>query len=138
MKYENESEIKAIIEAFENATIQRDDWGHAEHLIVANYYLSENDFDRALEKMRGGIFNLLRAFKIDLTKEMPYHETLTVFWLKTVEDFRKNAESSANIEICRALIENFDKDYPLKFYSRETLFSDAARKNFIDYDLISL
>ena len=30
--------------------------------------------------MRSGILNLLQnGFKVDLTREMPYHETLTVF-----------------------------------------------------------
>ncbi len=31
--------------------------------------------------------------------------------------------------------EKFDKDYPLKFYSRELLFSEEARKNFVECDL---
>lgn len=138
MKYKTESDLLAVVESFENATIRRGEWRHAEHLIVANYYLTENDFAVALEKMRAGIFNLLKSFGVDLTLEMPYHETLTVFWLKTVEEFRRNAKNRSNIEICRELIETFDKDYPLKFYSREILFSDAARKDFIDNDLISL
>ena len=90
MKYKTENELIKIVESFENGTISRDVWGHAEHLIVANHYLSENDFDAAYRKMRDGIFNLLRSFKIDLEKEMPYHETMTVFWMRTVEDFRRS------------------------------------------------
>ena len=135
MKYETENEILAVIEQFENATIRRENWGHAEHLIVANHYLAESDFAAACEKMRAGIFNLLRAFAVDLTKEMPYHETLTIFWLKTIEQFRNAHSHRSNVEICRDLIENFDKNYPLRFYSRELLFSDEARKEFVRGDL---
>ena len=135
MKYKTESEILDVIESFENGTISRENWGHAEHLIVANHYLSENDFDAAYTKMRDGIFNLLRAFKIDLSKEMPYHETLTVFWLKTIDDFRITKNGCSLVELCDVMIETFDKNYPLKFYSRERLFSDEARKNFIKGDL---
>ncbi len=135
MKYKTESELLNVIETFENGTIKRREWGHAEHLIVANYYLAEHDFAAAYERMRRGIFNLLRVFAVDLTIEMPYHETLTVFWLKTVDEYRKNNRESANVAICNSLIENFDKDYPLKFYSRELLFSDAARANYIAGDL---
>ena len=137
MKYKTENEILEIIESFENGTISRENWRHADHLIVANYYLSKNDFDTALTKMRDGIFKLLRSFKIDLTKEMPYHETLTLFWLKTIDDFRKTKNGSSLFEICNELTEKFEKDYPLRFYSRERLFSDEARTNFIKGDLKS-
>ena len=85
--------------------------------------------------MRDGIFNLLRAFKVDLTKEMPYHETLTVFWMLAVEDFRKSKNGSPMTDICNELTARFDKNYPLKFYSRELLFSDRARSEFVRADL---
>lgn len=137
MKYKTEDEIKTVVESFENGTISRGDWGHAEHLVVANHYLSENDFDAAYRKMRDGIFNLLRAFKVDLKKEMPYHETLTIFWLRTVDDFRKKNDDCSSVEICDGLMENFDKDYPLRFYSRELLFSEKARASFIEADLFA-
>ena len=133
--YSSENEILEIVRGFENGTIARENWKHAEHLTVALFYLSHHDFDTALTKMRGGIFNLLRAFEIDLTKEMPYHETLTVFWMRTVADFKNSKNGASIIEICNELIENFDKDYPLKFYSRERLFSDEARRDLIEGDL---
>lgn len=135
MKYTSENELRAVVEAFENGTISRDDWGHAEHLIVASFYLSENDFDAAYSRMRDGIFNLLKAFKVDLTKEMPYHETMTTFWMRTVEDFRKTRIGYSEFEICDELTKSFGKDYPLRFYSRELLFSEKARAGFIEADL---
>ena len=136
MKYDSESEIFEIIKSFEGGTISRDNWRHAEHLTVALFYLSQHDFETALTKMRDGIFNLLKAFEVDLSKEMPYHETLTVFWMRTVEDFKHKQNGASLIEICNDLIENFDKDYPLKFYSRERLYSDEARKSFVKADLV--
>lgn len=135
MRYKTESEITNVVKSFENTTISREDWRHLEHLIVANHYLSENDFDAAYAKMRDGIFKLLRAFEVDLSKEMPYHETLTMFWMRTVDDFRKTKNDLSTVEICGAMEEKFDKDYPLRFYSRKLLFSDKARKNFISGDL---
>lgn len=135
MKYQTENELRAVVAAFERGAISREKWGHFEHLIVANFYLSENDFDAAYEKMRGGIFNLLKAFKVDLSREMPYHETLTIFWLRAVADFRKTKIGCSEFEICDELAKNFDKNYPLKFYSRELLFSEEAREKFIGADL---
>ena len=136
MKYKTENELTKIVEAFENRTFSRKNWRHTDHLVVGNYYLSEHDFDTALLKMREGIFKLLHSFEIDLSKEMEgYHETLTVFWLKTIDDFRKSKTSASNLESCNEIIENFDKDYPLKFYSRELLFSDDARAKFVESNL---
>lgn len=136
MRYTTETEISNVIESFEKATISRENWRHLEHMIVANHYLSENDFDAAYKKMRDGIFKLLGAFGVDLHKEMPYHETLTMFWMKTVNDFRKTKNDCSLVEICCAMEEKFDKDYPLKFYSRERLFSDEARAGFVAPDIL--
>ncbi|MBC7900336.1 MAG: hypothetical protein H7070_09825 [Saprospiraceae bacterium] len=137
-KYEHKNEIDALIRSFENATIGRDDWNHAEHLVVALYYLSLHDLETSTAKMRLGIFKLLQeAFEVDLTKEMPYHETLTIFWMQTVADFNGSKNGASLLEKANELVEKFDKDYPLKFYSREYLFSDAARAKFVEGDLTS-
>ncbi len=133
--YKNENEIRSLVESFENGTISEADWRHAEHLVVALFYLSNHDFEAALTKMCGGIFNLLKSFGVDLSKEMPYHETLTVFWMRTVEDFKKSKNGASMPEICNELTGKFDKDYPLKFYSRELLFSEKARSEFVEADL---
>lgn len=135
MKYKTEKELLTVIGSFENGTISREDWGHPEHLIVAFHYASENDFETALTKMREGIFNLLKAFEVDLTKVMPYHETMTVFWMRTVFDFAKVKNGCSIVETCAEMIQKFDKDYPLSFYSRELLFSDEARRILIDGNL---
>lgn len=134
-RFKTENDILEVVKNFENGTIRREDWKHAEHLTVALYYLSNQDYETAYHKMRNGIFNLLKAFEVDLTKEMPYHETLTVFWLKTVDGFRKSKTDCSISEMCNELTEKFDKNYPLKFYSRDFLFSKKARIKFHDPDL---
>lgn len=70
-RYISEEEILAVVRSFESATISRDAWRHAEHLTVAMHYLLHHDIDTATDKMRSGIFNLLKAFEVDLNKEMP-------------------------------------------------------------------
>ncbi len=135
MKYKTEKELLTVVESFENGTIRREDWGHPEHLIVAFHYAKNNDFETALTEMRVGIFNLLKAFEVDLSKEMPYHETMTVFWMRTVFDFANSKNGCSIVETCGEMIEKFDKNHPLKFYTREVLFSDEARKNYVKGDL---
>jgi len=139
LKYKDEEGILALVRAFEDATVSRDGWKHAEHLIVALYFLSEHDIETATEKMRSGIYKLLTdGFGVDLSKEMPYHETLTVFWMRTVADFNASKNGTSLPDKVRELVETFDKDYPLRFYSRDYLFSDEARAAFVEPDLESI
>jgi hypothetical protein len=139
MKYKNEDEIEALVAAFEDASIARGVWKHAEHLVVALYYAYKyEDVDTATARMREGLFNLLtEGFKVDLTKEMPYHETLTVFWMRTVDEFSRSTNGLPMHEKANRLIERYDKDYPLRFYTREYLFSDEARARFVEPDLLA-
>lgn len=134
-KYKTDEEIYALLRSFEEAIISRDDWKHAEHLVVALCYLETNDLDAATSKMREGILNLLRGFGVDLTKEMPYHETITVFWMRTAYAFSLMHKELTLVEKANGLCELFDKDHPLKFYSRDLLFSDRARAEFVEPDL---
>ena len=135
-KYKNESEVLDLVRSFEEATVSRDDWKHAEHLVVALYYLTRHDLDAAYEKMRGGILNLLvKGFEVDLTKEMPYHETITLFWMRTVADFNASKNGASLLEKANEVAYKWDKDYPLNFYSRQLLFSDEARAKFVKPDL---
>jgi hypothetical protein len=134
-RFEDEFEIAEVVRTFEDATISRDEWKHAEHLTVALHYLDHHEMDAATERMRAGIFRLLEAFGVDLTTEMPYHETLTVFWMRTVANFNDENRGLSLLERANRLVEHFDKDYPLRFYSRERLFSDEARAAFVVGDL---
>ena len=136
MKYKDEKEIHDLVRSFEDATIARGVWKHAEHLVVALYYIDRHGLEKGLDEMRGGLFNLLiKGFNVDLTKEMPYHETLTVFWMRTIANYNASKNGTSLLDKANEVVELFDKDYPLKYYTREFLFSDEARAKFVDGDL---
>ena len=137
MRYKDEKEIAEVVRTFEDATFSRDAWKHAEHLTVALHYLLLHDMKTATTKVRDGIFKLLDAFEVDLSKEIPYHETLTIFWMRTVADFNALKNGTSLLDKANELVATYDKDYPLKFYSRDFLFSDAARAAFVEGDLKS-
>ena len=105
---------------------------------MALHYLSLYDIEVATTKMREGILKLLGAFGVDLIKEMPYHETLTIFWMRTVAEFDASKNGTSFLDKANELVAKYNKDYPLRFYSREFLFSDAAREAFIEGDLLKL
>jgi hypothetical protein len=134
-RYRSESEVLDLVRAFEDATVSRDDWKHAEHLVVALYYLTRHDLDVAYAKMKDGILNLLvKGFDVDLTKEMPYHETITLFWMEHVNEYNLLMNGVSLLDKANEIVNLWDKDYPLKFYSRELLFSDEARLRFVPPD----
>jgi len=136
VKYEHESEVLELVRSFEAATVPHDDWKHAEHLVVALYYLTHHDLDTAYAKMRAGILNLLEnGFKVNLKKEMPYHETITLFWMRTVAEYNTSKNGASLLAKANEVAYKWDKDYPLRFYSRELLFSDEARARFVEADL---
>jgi hypothetical protein len=66
---------------------------------------------------------------------MPYHETLTVFWMRTAADFAATKNGEPMLDKANEMVAEYDKDYPLRFYSREFLFSDEARAGFVEGDL---
>lgn len=136
-KYSSDEEISEIVRRFENCEFGRDEWRHADHLVVGLYYVLQDE-NTAYDKMRDGIFKLLTSFGVDLSKDMPYHETLTIFWIRHIDDFAKSKNGLSTAEIANEMIEKFDKDYPLKFYSRKLLFSDEARKYYVKGDVESL
>lgn len=135
-EYKTEEDVVYLVREFEAATIPRDEWKHTEHLVVAMHYVSHYDVETATEKMRSGILNLLaNGFKVDLSKEMPYHETITVFWIRTVAAFHAKSNGKPIGKKITEMVEHFGKDYLLRFYTREHLFSDRARAEFIEGDL---
>ncbi len=137
-RFETEKEIHDLVRAFYDATVKREDWKHAEHLTVGLYLVMNYELELAIGKMREGLLRLLRAQGVDLTKEMPYHETLTVFWMRTLLAYSLSCEEKNTVEKCNDMLEGFEKDHPLKFYTRELLFSDEARARYIEPDLINV
>lgn len=135
-KFNTEREVHDLVRAFEDATVARDDWKHAEHLVVALYYVTRHDLDTAYAKMRSGILNLLvNGFAVDIEKEMPYHETITLFWMRLVADYNSARNGTSLLDKANEVARKWDKDYPLNFYSRERLFSDDARARYVEPDL---
>ena len=138
-KFTDESEVTNLVRSFENASIDRDEWKHAEHLVVALFYVTTNDIETAYAKMREGILNLLvHGFGVDLSKEMPYHETITRFWMETVADFNSTRSGVSLLDKANEVANKWDKEYPLNFYSRELLFSDKARSGYVEPDLVAV
>ena len=135
-RYETYYAIAALVRSFEECTVSREEWKHAEHLIVALYLVKKYGLNEAVARMRSGLLALLRTHGVDLEKEMPYHETLTVFWMRTVYAYALTRNGASLADMADELVAAFDKDYPLRFYTRDRLFSDEARAGYIEPDQV--
>ena len=136
MFYRSDEEICRIIKGFEERTLIKSEWTHAAHLTVALFYCVVHPFGIAKNLMSDGICWLNDKHGTANNDSSGYHETLTVFWLRTVANFvSENGEERSFFTLANKLLaEHSDASLPLKFYSRERLFSKTARKIFVEPD----
>jgi hypothetical protein len=123
----------ALWRTFHDLTLPSAGWTHAAHLRVAWMYLARYPLDEAHLLLRVGIIRLNAAHGLVETAQRGYHETLTRVWLLLVGAARQRADApdSATFIAGHAL----DRNAPLEHYSRERLFSSAARACFVAPDL---
>ena len=125
----------AFARAFEAGAVRPEDFDHVAHLRLAWVYLHEaGSADAALPRIRGAI----QRFAAAAGAAQKYHETITVVWMRLLEDAGARVPPSCELsELLRHHPELGDKNLPLKQYSRERLFSDAAREAYVPPDLES-
>ena len=129
---------EALWHAFHDRTLGHAQWTHAAHLRVAWLHLARYEIDEAHLRMRVGIIRLNLAHGLVETEVRGYHETLTRVWLVLVRAARRRFSAADSTSFLEAQAGPCDRDAPLRFYSRERLFSVAARAMFVPPDLAEL
>ena len=126
-------EIESFIRAFEDGSLPKSEWTHGRHLIMALWYLRRHRRDEATSLIRDGIQRYNEA-KGNLTG---YHETITRAWIAVIERLLRMRDRALPDSVLAAelLQECGEKNYLLRFYSKERLLSDEARRGWVDPDL---
>jgi hypothetical protein len=134
--FTNMRDITAFIQEFEGCTLPKDRWTHHAHLVVALWYLTHHTPDEALDIVRQRIRTYNEATDTPNTDSGGYHETLTRFFLQGVLDhIAQLGDDSLPISLAKLLQSPLgNKDWPLRFYSRERLFSVEARQHWVEAD----
>jgi hypothetical protein len=118
---------------FEACTFAPARFDHRAHVRLAYVYLAESDADTALARMRSALLAFLRHNDVPVSK---YHETLTRAWLLAVRHFMNGSTAATSadafIDANPALL---DTKIMLTHYSAEVLFSEEARRRFVEPDL---
>jgi hypothetical protein len=121
-----------LTRALERGEIPNNGFHHCSHLHVAWVYLSESSStSEAARKMS----KTLRTVAVAGGHPEKYHETITLFWIYFLAHARVAENGLRLEELVHRHPRLLEKDFPLVYYSREHLFSEQARKCWIEPNL---
>ena len=139
--FASDDAIVRIGEGLLARTLPRDDWTHEAHLAATTYLLTRRpdiDLDRELPRIIRGYNESVGGVNDDT---QGYHETITRLFLHGVRLFLAETDIDAPLhELVNDLLLSpmGRRDWPLRFYSAERLFSVEARRHFVPPDLAAL
>ena len=135
-----DEDIRALGKGLLARTLPREAWTHEAHLGAYLWLLSERpDIDVDAE-----IAGLIRRFNESVggvnDDHGGYHDSITRAYVAGVRLFlRETAETELAARANALLLSDVGRrDWPLRFYSRELLFSVPARRGFVEPDLAPL
>jgi hypothetical protein len=133
MNYTSDDEIDSLLKEFENKTLPKRLWTHHAHLTAGMYYLYRFNFYEALCMIKARIMSYNEAVGGVNSPSEGYHETLTVYWLKVLDQFMSDKRTRPLFEICNSFLHSpfSDKELPFQHYGRERLMSVEARATWI-------
>ena len=139
--FHDDSEIVRIGEGLLARTLPRADWTHEAHLAATTYLLTRRP-DIDIDKELPGI---IRAYNESVggvnSDSEGYHETITRLFLHGVRLFLAEADRHEPLhELVNELLLSpmGRREWPLRFYSPERLFSVEARRKFVPPDIAAL
>ncbi len=135
-----DAEIRRIGEGLLDRSLPRADWTHEAHLAACLWIVSERpdiDPDRDLRDIISG-YNAAVGGVNDDTQG--YHETITRCFIHAVRLHLAATDERTLVGRVNALLLSpyGNRGWPLAYYSRDRLFSVAARRDSIDPDLAPL
>jgi hypothetical protein len=139
--FASDADVARVGEGLLSRTLPREEWTHEAHLAATTYLLLRRpdiDLDSELP-------GLIRRYNESVggvnSDSEGYHETITRVFLHGVRLFLSEADlTEPSHELVNELLLSpmGRRDWPLRFYSRERLFSVEARRTFVVPDLAAL
>ncbi len=128
------SEDQDFLARFESGAIPAADFDHRSHVRLAYVRLCQGGVDSAHAAVREGLLGFLTHHGIDPSAK--YHETLTRGWLLAVKiAMDSGPETASAAEFIAANPALLNSKALLEHYSKDLLFSDEARRSFVEPDL---
>jgi hypothetical protein len=139
--FTSDAEIAHLGDGLVACALNREEWTHEAHLAATTYLLlKRRDIDVDAE-----LPGLIRRFNESVggvnSDSEGYHETITRVFLHGVRLFLSEADTDEPLhELVNELLLSpmGRRDWPLRFYSPEKLFSVEARRAFVAPDVAAL
>ena len=139
--FANPAAVARVGEGLLARDLPRNEWTHEAHLAATTYLLlkhPEIDHDTALP-------GLIRAYNESVggvnSDSEGYHDTITRAYLHGIRLFLAEADRAAPVhDLVNDLLHSpmGQRDWPLRFWSKERLMSVKARRSYVEPDLATL
>ncbi|HEV8041986.1 MAG TPA: hypothetical protein VGP62_24115 [Bryobacteraceae bacterium] len=137
---ENEQAFAEFLNQFERGTLPKAIWTHAAHLAIGTWYLVTIPEEKAaIDRVRTGIQHYNVCVGTANTGDSGYHETLTLFWLNTIQRFLADTGGmSGTLDKVRSVVAEFSgqRDLFRQYYSFDVVASREARARWMPPDRI--
>jgi len=139
--FTTDAELEHLGEGLLSRTLTREEWTHEAHLGATTYLLTRRP-DVDLDKELPGIIRRFNESVGGVNDDTQgYHETITRCFLQGVRLFLAEADPGEPLhELVNELLLSpmGRRDWPLRFYSAERLFSVEARRDFVPPDVAAM
>jgi hypothetical protein len=138
--FTSDAEVIGLGEGLLACSLAKEDWTHEAHLAACLYLLTQRPDVDVDAEIAGIISRFNESVGGVNDDESGYHDTITRTYLAGVRLFlRAHPEGGLADRVNALLVSPVGRrDWPLGFYSRERLFSVAARRGFVEPDRASL
>ena len=133
----SDAHARHILNGLRARTLSEPEWTHGAHLTAAVVLLNEVGLARASVQMP----EMIRRYNESLgginSDTAGYHHTITLFYLQLIDKFCTHYSAHSIGEQATTLLSSplSDRTFPLRYYSKELLFSIKARRNWAEPDL---
>ena len=138
--FDADADVIRIVVGLLDRSLPRADWTHEAHLAACLYLLRDRpdvDVDARIAAIISGYNEAVGGVNDDA---QGYHDTITRVFVHGIRLHLSAAAPAGLARSVNALLQSpiGRRDWPLRFYTRERLFSVAARRGFVPPDLAPL
>lgn len=136
-RFADAAAVRRIGNGLLECSLPRAEWTHEAHLAACLWLLTERPDILAERDLPAIIRRYNESVGRVNDDTQGYHETLTQLYIRGIRRFLTETRADGLAERVNALLNSAvgAREWPLRFYSREVLFSVAARRGWIAPDL---
>jgi hypothetical protein len=133
----SEEALSAFLRGFEDGSWPGKEWTHRSHVIMAACYLTAESADNVTPLIRNNIkkYNLSQGG--ENTDSSGYHESLTIFWIRVIDDFLRHLPASLpRLAQVKAAADEFGDRRKLfeDYWTFDVVKSVEARRAWVEPD----